>query len=325
MKPQTEQTVVGIVVLVAAAILLMALISIQGTLGQSPKTYHATFPFGGGLERGAAVRYLGGPKVGRVEGLLVSSQDPSHIDITFSVQQDTIVKTDTRVKIMSLSPLGENHLEIVPGSVSAPPAPNGYQLASEKYVDFNVITQEISDIGPQARQLMGTLNDRAMELRETVTRINDLLNAQNRSNLSGILSETHGMITETRPQVRTALQHVNDVGGKLGPLVDDFHQTADQANKVLSQVDAMVGEDRPEVRQALVQLRGTLRSLNELTGKLNQTLDVNSENIDQLLDNMLHVTENLKEFTETIKMRPYTLIRASTPPEHAPGGSSEAQ
>jgi len=34
---------------------------------------------------------------------------------------------------------------------------------------------------------------------------------------------------------------------------------------------------------------------------------------------MVHVTENLKEFTETIKMRPYTLIRASTPPEHKTG------
>ena len=53
--------------------------------------------------------------------------------------------------------------------------------------------------------------------------------------------------------------------------------------------------------------------------QLNQTLDVNSENIDQLLDNLLHVTENLKEFTETIKMRPYSLIRATAPREHKTG------
>ena len=66
--------------------------------------------------------------------------------------------------------------------------------------------------------------------------------------------------------------------------------------------------------------RGTLKSLTDLTGQLDQTLDVNSENIDQLLDNLLHVTENLKEFTETIKMRPYSLIRAENPPEHKTGG-----
>ncbi|HEX4642386.1 MAG TPA: hypothetical protein VH161_02925, partial [Candidatus Acidoferrales bacterium] len=70
---------------------------------------------------------------------------------------------------------------------------------------------------------------------------------------------------------------------------------------------------------ALADLRVALKSLTDLSGQLNQTMDVNSENIDQLLDNLLHVTSNLKEFTETIKARPYTLIRASTPPEHKTG------
>jgi hypothetical protein len=32
-----------------------------------------------------------------------------------------------------------------------------------------------------------------------------------------------------------------------------------------------------------------------------------------------HVTENLNSFTESIKTRPYTLIRASAPKEHQPG------
>ena len=87
----------------------------------------------------------------------------------------------------------------------------------------------------------------------------------------------------------------------------------------MAHIDAVIGEDQPELRKALTELRGTLKSATDLTGQLNQTLDVNSENIDQLLDNMVHVTENLKEFTETIKMRPYTLIRASSPPEHKTG------
>jgi hypothetical protein len=34
---------------------------------------------------------------------------------------------------------------------------------------------------------------------------------------------------------------------------------------------------------------------------------------------MRHVTENLKEFTATIKTRPYTLIRATNPRQHKPG------
>lgn len=319
MKPRTEQTLVGLFVLIAGGILLVSVFAINGAFGGAAKTYHAHFRFAGGLEPGATVRYAGGPKVGRVESLRIDPQDNSRIDLTFSVQPDVIVKTDSKVKIMSLSPLGDNHLELYAGSAQATVAPTGALLPSDTYIDFNVLTEQINNIAPQAQQLMGTLNARVTELKVTIDRVNDLLNAQNRANLSATLAETRGLIADSRPQVKTTLQNVNDLARKLGPLVDDFKKTSNQANDLLAHLDATIGEDQPEIRKAIVQLRGTLGSLNALTGQLNQTLDVNSENIDQLLDNLLHVTENLKEFTETIKMRPYSLIRATNPPEHRTG------
>ncbi len=319
MNPKTEQTLVGLFVLAAGGILLAVVFAINGAFGTPGKTYHAHFQFAGGLEPGATVRYSGGPKIGRVESLRIDPQDPSLIDLTFSVQPDVLIKTDSKVKIMSLSPLGDNHLEVLPGSPQAGAAPSGSLLASEAYVDFNVLTDEINNVAPQAQELMHTLDARATELKVTLDRVNELLNAQNRANLSATLAETRGFITESRPQVRSALQHVNDLSEKLGPLIADLRKTSLQANEVLTHIDSAIGETQPEVRQAIAQLRGTLKSLNELTGQLNQTLDVNSENIDQLLDNLLHVTENLKEFTETIKMRPYSLIRSANPPEHKTG------
>jgi phospholipid/cholesterol/gamma-HCH transport system substrate-binding protein len=319
MSSKSEQTLVGLLVLVAVCIIIGAAFLVHGASGRAAKTYHAYFPFAGGLEPGAMVRYLGGPRVGRVDSLRVNPQDPSHIDVTFSVQSDAPVKMDSKVKIMSMNPLGDNHLELYPGSAQSSAAPAGALLPSDNYVGFNDLTEQINNLAPRAQQLLRTLNDRATELKVTINRVNDLLNDQNRSNLSATLAETRGMIADSRPQVRSVLQHVNEVSEKLGPLIDDFQKTARQANEVLAHVDSMIGENRPDVHQAVIELRGTLKSLTELTGQLNQTLDVNSENIDQLLDNMLHVTENLKAFTETIKTRPYTLIRATTPREHKTG------
>jgi phospholipid/cholesterol/gamma-HCH transport system substrate-binding protein len=319
MSPKTEQTLVGLFVLVAGGILLVAVFAINGAFGGTARTYHAHFPFAGGLEPGATVRYSGGPKVGRVESLRIDPQDPTQIDLTFSVQPDVLVKTDSKVKIMSMSPLGDNHLELYPGSVQASAAPVGSLLPSENYVDFNALTEQINNLAPHAQQLIQTLDARATELKVTLDRVNELLNAQNRANLSATLAETRGLITDSRPQVRSALQHVNDLSEKLGPLIADFRKTSGEANDVLAHIDSTIGETEPEVRKAIAELRGTLKSLTELTGQLNQTIDVNSENIDQLLDNLLHVTENLKEFTETIKMRPYSLIRATNPPEHKTG------
>jgi phospholipid/cholesterol/gamma-HCH transport system substrate-binding protein len=229
------------------------------------------------------------------------------------------VKTDSRVKIMSLSPLGDNHLEILPGTPQAGLAPDGSWLASDKYVDFNALTQQINDIAPRAQELMKNLNERVIELKVTVDRVNDVLSVQNRANLAATLANTRGMLEENRPQIRSTLQHVNSMSEKLEPLLEDLRKTSEEANKALNHVDSMIGENRADVRQSVIELRRTLTNMTDLTSRLDQTLDVNSENIDELLGNLRQVSQNLREFTSTIKSRPYTLIRATNPREHRPG------
>jgi phospholipid/cholesterol/gamma-HCH transport system substrate-binding protein len=319
MNPKGEQAMVGLFVIVAAAVLVGTVFTMSGAFGRSVKTFHAYFPFAGGLEPGATVRYAGGPKAGRVEKVRIDPQNSSRIDITFSVQSELPVKTDSRAKIMSMSPLGDNHLEIFPGSAQAGRAPEGALLPSVTYVDFNALTQQLNDLAPDVQQLLRNLNDRAAELKVTVERVNDLLNAQNRANLAATLANTRGMIEENRPQIKSTLQRVNALTEKLDPLLDNFRNTSDEANKALDHIDSMIGENRADVRQAVIELRRTLTTMTDLTARLDQTLEVNSENIDEVLDNMRQVTENLREFTATIKARPYTLIRATSPREHKPG------
>src|ERR1035437_10022404 len=205
MNPKREQTLVGLFVLIAGGILVAAVITINGGFGHAVKLYHADFKFAGGLEPGATVRYSGGPKVGRVESVRVDLQNPSRVDLTFSVRSDLAVKADSKVRIMSLSPLGDNHLELLPGSAQARNAPEGSLIASENYVDFNAIADQINNIAPQAQQLLRTLDDRATELKVTVNRVNDLLNDQNRSNLAATLAQTRGRIADSRPRVRAGL------------------------------------------------------------------------------------------------------------------------
>jgi len=220
---------------------------------------------------------------------------------------------------MSMSPLGDNHVEILPGSPRAPRAVSGALLASQKYVDFNALTAQLNDLNPQAQALLRNLNDRASEVKETIARVNDLLGPQNRANLAATIANARGMLEENRPQVKTTIQKVNALTEKMLPLLEDFRKTSDEANQALTHIDALVGENRADVRQAVVELRRTLTNMTDASARLDQTLDANSANIDEVLDNMRHVTENLKEFTATIKTRPYTLIRATNPRQHKPG------
>ena len=319
METRREQAMVGLFVIVATAVLIATVFGITGAFGRTAKSFHAFFPFAGGLEVGSTVRYAGGPKVGRIEKLRINPQNPSNIEITLAVQSDLPVKTDSHVRIMSMSPLGDNHLEIVPGSPQAELAKDGATLPADRYLDLNAITERINDLAPEAQQLLHTLNDRATELKVTIARVNDLLNDGNRSNLSGTLAQAHQMLAENRTAIKSTIGHLNASSEKLGPLLEDLRKTSAEANKTLDHVDGLIGENRADVRQAVLDLKKSLANVTDLTGRIDQTLDVNSENIDEMLGNFRDASQNLKEFTNTIRNKPYTLLRASSPREHRTG------
>jgi ABC-type transporter Mla subunit MlaD len=127
------------------------------------------------------------------------------------------------------------------------------------------------------------------------------------------------MLEENRPAIHSTLDNINASSAKLGPLIDDFRKTSAQANDTLAHVDAMIGEDRPDIRQAVISLRQALASAASLTDQLDRTMTANSENLDEIIENLRHVTANLNSFTETIKTRPYTLIRSSGVKPRNPG------
>jgi phospholipid/cholesterol/gamma-HCH transport system substrate-binding protein len=320
MAEKREQAFVGLFVLIAAALLIFTVFGVTGAFQGAAKTFHSKFPDAAGLEPGASVHYAGGPKIGRVEKMQIDPGDPSLIDMTFSVKSDLPVKTDSKVAILSYSPLGDNHLEVLPGTPNAPLAASGALLASKPYLGFNDLAEQIDKLTPQAQELLTNLNERVKQMNMTITRINDLLNDQNRQNISASLSDLHGMLNEDRPVVRSALKNVNAASEKISPLLDQLHKTIDQANETLKHADGMIGENREELRASLAKLHESLNNVTDITRRLDQTLDVNSENIDEILENLRHITENMREFSDIIKTQPSSLIHSGSPRQHVPGG-----
>lgn len=321
MQAKHERALVGLLVLVATGLLLVTLFSLAGGFRRSGPRYLGYFKNAGGLGPGSEVRYAGGPPVGSVTSVRVDPRDPARLEIEFRVGDQVPVKVDSKVKITSLGPLGDNFLGIVPGSATSPRAPSGTVLTAMDYASFDDLTRKINDLAPQASTLLVNLNARIIELQETIKRVNGLLNANNRANLAASLANVRGLLAEDRPALHSTLNNVNTTSAKLAPLVDDLRKTTNEAATALSHIDATLTEDRPDLRQAVSELRTTLTSTSALTDQLNSILDTNSDNLDVIIANLRDVTENLKALTEKLKTRPASLIRSSAPPEHVPGQS----
>jgi len=319
MEAKREQMFVGLFVIIAAALLITTVFSLSGAFAGAARHFHTKFHNAVGIEKGTTVRFDGSPKIGRVESVKIDPKDPSLMDLEFSVKEGLPIKTDSHVAIMSFSPLGDNHVEVKAGSSNAPLAADGATLPADQYVGFNELTEQINKIAPQAQELMSNLNQRVKELSVTIARINELLNDQNRANISASIADLRGMLNEDRPVIKSTLNNVNGASSKIGPLVDDLKKTTDQANDTLKKADAMLGENREDLRASIKKLRESLNNVNSITRRVDQTLDINEETIDELLMNLRDVSENLREFTDIIKTRPSELIRSTSPHAHKPG------
>jgi len=315
-----ENAIVGLFVIIAMGLLLTVVFVMTGVIGSAvANSYTASFNFAGGLEPGATVRYKGGPKIGRVEQLRIDPQNPQRIEVKFSAAAGFPIKVDSVVRIYALSALGENYLEVGAGSDSAATAPNGSRLPAKDYFGIGDLSETLGGLAPKADQLLTELRDRATELKETIVRVNDTLNQQNRANLQASLGEVRGMLEENRPLVKKSLVNIEAASAKIAPLMDDFKKALADADRTVNNVDALLGENRADVREAIKQLRTTLASANSLTDQLNRTLVTNSDNIDEMLENMRLTTQNLKQFTDTVKARPSSLIRSPALPDRKPG------
>jgi phospholipid/cholesterol/gamma-HCH transport system substrate-binding protein len=318
MNRSREPVVVGIFVLVAAALMIGTLLVVSGTFSSGGVPYHTYFKSAGGLTPGALVRY-GGMEAGRVDGVHVDPTDSTRIAVDFRVRPSIPVKTDSVAKISALGALSDNYVEIGTGTKNGQLAPAGSQLKSAETLGIGDLGDMIGSLAPVANQTMQTLNQRLTEMQVTIARVNDVLNDKNRANMGGSLGNLNAMLAENRPKISQSLTNVQVASAKLSPLLDNLKITMDQANTTLAHLDSVMVENRQDIRTVVVELKETLLNASSLMESLNSTTDNNTDNIDQIADNLRATTDNVKELTDSLKSNPSLLIRGNNRKDRRPG------
>src|ERR1700758_1817215 len=98
MEATRERALVGLFVVVAAALLFGSVLAISGGIGSGGVPHRAYFKFAGGVQPGAPVRF-GGLLAGKVDRVRVDPANSTRIEIDFLVYPTAPVKTDSIAKI----------------------------------------------------------------------------------------------------------------------------------------------------------------------------------------------------------------------------------
>ncbi len=285
---------VGTVVLFAALILF----SKYPTYFSKGNDYQAVFNSVAGLNVGGEVRY-GGVLVGTVTALDIDVEDPTRILVRFRVKPSTPVREDTRASITQVGFLGEQYLNLAPGSRDAGSLPVGSTVLSENTVNFQEAMNRVAQFLDRTDTLFGGID---------------------RLSKSSPLERIDRTLTRLDNMIAGAA-----TGSEMA--FERFDQTARQLAQVLERTDRMLitadsafrvaGPGLSETqREALTTLRETRAMVVELRTALQA-----GEGVDDIMRNVSITTENLARITERLERDPASILTRRELPKKIVGPS----
>jgi phospholipid/cholesterol/gamma-HCH transport system substrate-binding protein len=269
---------------------------------------------------------FGGMRRGKVVSVRLAPEAAQGIEIQLSMQKGTPVKTDSVARLASLNALGENYVEITMGREDSPLLAPGQTIRSEETPEFSELLAKINGLSEDAAILIGDLGKKLNRISDSadtlLANLNDATGPTNRKALASILERTNGtianandLISRSSPKVDAVAANLQSASAKLPPLMQRVDEAAVKMNTLLERLDGTVAENRPQLKKDLDALEWTLADARRLLNDFTATLEANRNDIDTIMENFRLSSENLQEFTNTIKKQPFSLFRIKAMPD----------
>ena len=237
-----------------------------------------------GLQNGAPVR-VSGLNAGEVLGIEVPARPEDKFRVRFRVVEDflPVLRRDSVASIQTDGIVGDKFLQLDAGTSGAPEVQDGDVLPGEEPFEFQ-------DLMTRAEEMITLLQDEVVKVTADVETVMDKVVV--------IADDTEAFINELRPDVVSAVSHVEGVTadvetliagvkegrGTVGKLFNDdqlysemrssadlFRKTADNVQATTADVKKIVAE--LDEKGVVEDVRKTIDNVEQATAKVNGLLD----------------------------------------------------
>ncbi|TAJ07110.1 MAG: MCE family protein [Nitrospirae bacterium] len=234
------QVKVGMLVLVALAILIGVIMNLEEGMGLFARQvkFRATVVHTQGLKVGGPVR-MNGVDIGNVHRIAIA-QDSPNVDILFTVQKAVAphIHRDAKISIRPMGLLGDKFLEIMPGSQTEPALAPGSVLVGEAESD-------LTNLASGASATLDNVNAALREMQKVLVRLNE-----GQGTASKLLSDP-ALYEQSKKAVQNIeiasekgvalLEKVEKGQGTIGQLMTDKELYV-RANQAVKELNALAGK-----------------------------------------------------------------------------------
>jgi phospholipid/cholesterol/gamma-HCH transport system substrate-binding protein len=272
METKANYVAVGAFVLACVIGLVVTIMWLAGVQYSQEYAYYQAYFKGSvtGLGKGTVTRY-NGIEVGRITDLQFDPSDPQRVIVTMQVQPNLNIREDSVASIDSQGLTGGSFVEITGGTAKSP------LLVAKEGQRYPVIRTKQSTFA----QLQQSAPELVAKLNTAASRLNDLLNDNNRRAIAHVLTnldETTQVIARRNADIDATIANANkamanltDASNNLKPAIDRVDLTVRKYGKVADDADAFInGDGLAQLSDLVGEARRLVANLTQLSDQLNR-------------------------------------------------------
>jgi ABC-type transporter Mla subunit MlaD len=301
----TTEAKVGAFVLGCSAILAFTIIYlVSAQFSGDTASYRTYLRYAGGLEPGASVLF-GGIAAGKVTAVRPWTSDPTKNEILLDVKQGTPLNEKSIAKLGLVSIMQDASLSITTGSNDAKRLPPGSSIQSQESASLDEIAGKMSGVADNANALIvqaqGELQGITGDARSLLANLNTVTGPSNQQKIQAVLDHVNGVLATEGP--------------KIDRISDQVIALSRHADETIQNVNGTVTDVREPIRRDLADLQNTLQQAKQLLSDMQVMVRANDYRIDDTVENLRVATDNLDQLTDSVKQRPWSLVRIKQPQE----------
>ncbi|HZW92757.1 MAG TPA: MlaD family protein [Candidatus Eremiobacteraceae bacterium] len=301
----TTEAKVGAFVLGCLAILAFTVVYLLNAQFSSDTVPYRTYlRYAGGLEPGASVLF-GGITAGKVTAVRPWTTDPTRIEILLEVKKGTPLNEKSVAKLGLTSIMNSASLSITTGSNEAKRLPPGSSIQSQEAASLDEIAGKMAVVADNANtlivQVQGELQGISGDARNLLANLNTITGPPTQQKVQAVLDRVNTLLATEGP--------------KIDRISDQLVSLSQHADDTVQNVNGTVTDIREPVRKDLAELQDTLLQAKKLLADMQVMVRANDYKIDDTVENLREATENLDQLTDSVKQRPWSLVRIRQPKE----------
>jgi phospholipid/cholesterol/gamma-HCH transport system substrate-binding protein len=311
---------VGAFVLAALVLLIAGSLWIAGSSWFAPRRidYVVRMADSGGIQPGDRVRVAGVP-MGKIRDVELRPGDELPVSFRISVRQEVPISVDASARVMTSGMLGTAFLQIEPGSPGARRLEPGGEIRGEGAMGFEDVMVRLAVTGEDLRRVLVQASDilsrTSADLEAVLAGARRALDEENLSNLRALLAGLNQMADSSGPRLVSLLDRLDSVAVSAETGLDALPDLASKVEGVVDDLGHAIGQDGERLTRLLTSAESSLGSADEALS----TLGDNRREIEGTLRDLRETAANLRSFSQTVKERPYSLVRIRHAPERRPG------